>query len=142
MRRTPRSFADVREELVHIQEEFRRLQKRVEAVRFSVADSIVRLLGGQHPAFSGLQEEELIERIAGSVVARLSTLPKSRGIGESRYVRDKEAAAILGVSAWTLRSWRSKKPTSGPPFTRMDRMVMYSVKELERYMEQRTVERR
>lgn len=38
MRRTPRSLADAREELVQIQEEFTRLQKRIEAVRDSVAE--------------------------------------------------------------------------------------------------------
>ena len=45
MRRPPRSLADVREELVQIQEEFTRLQKRIEAVRDVVTDSLVRLDG-------------------------------------------------------------------------------------------------
>jgi hypothetical protein len=31
------------------------------------------------------------------------------------------------VSAKTLRSWRSKRPHTGPPVTRIDRMVLYSV---------------
>jgi hypothetical protein len=39
MRRTPRSLADVREELEQIQEEFTRLQKRIEAVRESVGSA-------------------------------------------------------------------------------------------------------
>ena len=60
MRRTPRSLADAREELVQIQEEFTQLQKRIEAVRDSVADSVVRLFGEERPAFTGLDEEALI----------------------------------------------------------------------------------
>jgi len=42
MRKALRGLGDVREELVQIQEEFTQLQKRVEAVRDSVADSLVR----------------------------------------------------------------------------------------------------
>jgi predicted DNA-binding transcriptional regulator AlpA len=132
-------LADAREELVQIQEEFTQLQKRIEAVRDCVTDSVVRFFGEQRPAFTGLKEEELIERIAGSVVARLKERPKVPVQGGSRYVRDVEVAKYLGVSAATLRSWRSKRSPSGPPVTRMGKMVMYSVKELERYMEQRTV---
>jgi hypothetical protein len=71
MRRTPRSLTDAREELVQIQEAFTRLQKRIEAVRDCVTDSLARFFGEQRPAFTGLQEEELIERIAGRVVSRL-----------------------------------------------------------------------
>ena len=142
MRRTPRSLADVREELAQIQEEFVRLQKRIDAVRDSVADSLIRLFGEQRPAFTGLKEEELIDRIAGSVVARLGTSPQPQARGETRYVRDIEAAAFLGISAFTLRSWRSKGEPCSPPVTRIGKMVMYSVKELEQFMEQRTAERR
>jgi len=42
MRRTPRSLADAREELVQIEQEFIRLQKRIEVVRDCVTDSLVR----------------------------------------------------------------------------------------------------
>ena len=108
MRRTPRSLADAREELVQIQEEFTRLQKRIEVVRDCVKDSLVRFFGEQRPAFTGLQEEELIERIAGRVVARLNIAPTSQPSGEKKYVRDTVAAKYLGVSAFALRSWRSR----------------------------------
>jgi predicted DNA-binding transcriptional regulator AlpA len=140
MRRTPQSLADVREELVQIQEEFTRLQKCIEEMRDSVADSLVRLFGEERPAFDGLREEALIERIARTVVARLGTSPKLQAGGETRYVRDIEAAAFLGVSAHTLRAWRSRGKPSGPPFAKIGNMVMYSVKELEKYMEMRTAE--
>lgn len=142
MRRTSRSLADAREELVRIEQEFTRLQKRIEAVRNSVADSLVRLFGEQRPAFAGLQEEEFIERIAGRVVARLGSSQKPQAKGEQRYVRDIEAAAFLGVSVATLRSWRSRGEPSSPSVTRMGKMVMYSMKGLEQYMESRTVGRR
>jgi hypothetical protein len=110
MRRTPRTFTDAREELVQIEQELIQLQKRIEVVRDCVTDSLARFFGEQRPAFTGLQEEELIERIAGSVVARLGTAPKPQSLGDKQYIRDVEAAKYLGVSAATLRSWRSKRP--------------------------------
>lgn len=69
-----------------------------------MSDSLVRLFGEERPAFAGLQEEAFIERVANRVVARLGTSPKSKALGETRYVRDVEAAEFLGVSVWTLRS--------------------------------------
>ena len=140
MRRTPRNLADAREELVQIQAEFTRLQQRIEAVRDCVTDSLVRFLGEQRPAFAGLKEEALIERIVGRVVARLNIATKSQPTADRKYVREKEAARFLGVSVSALRDWRSRRPPSGPPVTKLDKMVMYSVKELERYMEERTAE--
>jgi hypothetical protein len=132
----------VREELAQIQEEFTRLQKRIEAVRDLVSASLVRLFGEHRPAFTGLQEEEIIERIAGSVVTRLGDAPKPQAKGEQRYVREHAAAAFLGMSVSPLRSWRSRRPFCGPPVTRISRMVLYSIKELEHFMAQRTVEGR
>jgi hypothetical protein len=134
MKRTLQSLADVHQELVDIQQEFVRLQKRIDAMRDSVADSLTRIFGDARPAFSGLQEEELIERIAGRVAIRLSNVSKAQGREAGRYVRDVEAAAFLGVSVWTLRGWRSRGNPLGPPVTRIGRMVMYSVNELEKYM--------
>jgi predicted DNA-binding transcriptional regulator AlpA len=74
------------------------------------------------------------------VVARLGTPPRPQAQGEKRYVREKEAATFLGVSVSALRSWRGKRSPCGPPVTRMGKMVLYSMKELERFMEQRIVE--
>ena len=52
-------------------------------MRDSVADSPVRLFGERRPAFTGLDEQALIERIAGSAVAELA-LPRSHSTtGES-----------------------------------------------------------
>ena len=140
MRRTLQSLADVRKELVDVQTEFTRLQERIDALRDSVMDSLVCIFGEQRPAFSGLQEEELIERIAGRVAAKLGTSPKTQGREAARYIREMEAARFLGVSVSTLRSWRSRGNPTGPPVTKVGGMVMYSVKELEKYMEARTIE--
>jgi hypothetical protein len=135
-------LADACEELVQIQEKFTRLQKRIDTARGTVADVLTRIFGDQRPAFSGLAEGELIERIVGGVVARLSNAPKPQPSTENRYVSDKGAAKFLGVSVFSLRSWRSRGTGGGPPWTKVGSMVMYSVKELERFMEARTVEGR
>jgi hypothetical protein len=71
MWRTPRNLTDVREELVEIQQEFVRFQKRIDAVRDCVTDSLTRIFGDERPAITALAEEELIERIDGRAVARL-----------------------------------------------------------------------
>jgi hypothetical protein len=71
MRTTPRRLADARKELLEIQQEFVHLQKRIDAVRDSVADSLTRIFGEERPAITALAEEELIEKIAGRVVSRL-----------------------------------------------------------------------
>jgi hypothetical protein len=142
MRRTLRDLADARRELHEIQQEFGRLQKRIDAVRDCVSDSLTRIFGEERPAFAALVEEELIEKLAGRVVAQLGSLPTAKKQIENRYVREKEAAAFLGVSVFSLRSWRSRGTGDGPTWTKVGGMVMYSVKELEGYMEQRTVGRR
>lgn len=136
-----RSFADARRVLLEIPQEFGRLQKRIDAVRDCVTSSLTHIFGEERPAMAALAEEELIERIAGSVVARLGTAPKSQAKGDQRHVRDVEAAAFLGVSVFTLRSWRNRGTPLGPPVTRIGKMVMYSVRELERFMEERTSRR-
>jgi hypothetical protein len=138
MRRTLRDLADARKELLEIQEEFIRLQKRIDAVRDCVTDSLTRIFGEERPAMAALAEEELIERIAGRVVALMGSTPTFKPSGDKRYVRDTVAAKLLGVSAKTLRCWRGRRPYTGPPVTRIDRMVLYSVRELERFMEERT----
>jgi hypothetical protein len=141
MRRTLRDLADARKELFEIQQEFVRLQKRIDAVRDCVADSLTRIFGEERPAIAALAEEELIERIAGRVAARLGALPAAKKQIDNRYVREKEAAAFLGVSVFSLRSWRSRGTSGGPSWTKVGGMVMYSMKALEQFMELRTVER-
>lgn len=142
MRRTLRDLTDARKELLEIQQEFMRLQKRIDAVRDCVKDSLTRIFGDERPAFAALAEEELIEKLAGRVAAQLGTQPAMKKDIGNRYIREKEAAAFLGVSVFTLQSWRSRGETSSPPFTKVGSMVMYSVTDLERFMDERTVGRR
>ena len=71
MRRTLRDLADARKELLEIQQEFGRLQKRIDAIRDCVTDSLTRIFGEERPALAGLQEEAFMERVAERVVARL-----------------------------------------------------------------------
>jgi predicted DNA-binding transcriptional regulator AlpA len=142
MRRTLRDLADARKELLEIQQEFARLEKRIDAVRECVTDSLTRIFGEERPAIAALAEEELIEKLAGRVAARLGTLPAAKKQIGNRYVREKEAAAFLGVSVSTLQGWRSRVTGGGPPVTKVGYMVMYSMKELKDYMEMRTIARR
>ena len=109
MRRTLRDLADARKELFEIQQEFGHLQKRIDAVRDCVTGSLTRIFGEERPAITALAEEELIEKLAGRVVARLGSLPAAKKQVGDRYVREKEAAAFLGVSVSALRSWRSNQ---------------------------------
>ncbi|HWA95095.1 MAG TPA: helix-turn-helix domain-containing protein [Terracidiphilus sp.] len=142
MRRTLRDLADARRELLEIQQEFIRLQKRIDAVRDCVTDSLTRIFGEERPAISALAEEEFIEKIADRVAARLGTQPAATRKMDNRYVREKEAATFLGVSVMTLRAWRSRVGRDHPPVTKVGGMVMYSKKALEEFMEERTVGRR
>jgi hypothetical protein len=142
MRRTLRDLADARKELLEVQQEFVRLEKRIYAVRECITDSLTRIFGEERPAFAALAEEELIEKLAGRVVTRLGAMPAAKKEIGNRYVRDVEAAAYLGLSVWTLRCWRSRGETSTPLFTKVSSMVMYSMKALEQYMEMRTAQRR
>jgi hypothetical protein len=139
MRRTLRDLADARKELLEIQQEFGRLQRRIDAVRDCVTDSLTRIFGEERPAIPALAEEEFIEKLAGRVAMRLGTQPATPKQIGNRYVREREAAVFLGVSVKTLRAWRGRVSGDHPPVTRVGGMVMYSMKALEAYMEARTI---
>ena len=141
MRRASPTLTDVREELAQIEAEFTRLQKRIEAARDTVSDSLTRIFGEQHQSISGFAEKELIERIVAGVLARVSDSPKPEPSRENRYLREREAAKLLGVSQHTLRAWRSRGSPTGLPYARFGRVLLYSTKELERFMDERTVNR-
>jgi hypothetical protein len=91
---------------------------------------------------AALAEEEFIEKLAGRVASRVGAVPATKKDIGNRYVREKEAATFLGISVFSLRSWRSRGSGGGPSWTRVGGMVMYSVKELEKYMKKRSVVRR
>jgi hypothetical protein len=141
MRRASRSLTDVREELAQIQTEFTRLQKRIETARDTVADALTRIFGEKRPTLSEFAEKELIERIVGGVIARVSSTPNPEPKRENKYLREREAAKLLGVSQHTLRAWRSRGSPTGLPYARFGRVLLYSTKSLEQFMEERTVHR-
>ncbi len=141
MRITLRDLADARRELVEVQQEFVRLQRRIDEIRECVTLSLTRIFGEDRPAIAALAEEEFIEKLAGRVAARLGTQPTAKRDISNYYVREKGAAAFLGVSVFSLRSWRCRGTGDVPPWAKVSGMVMYSKKALEEYMEMRTVER-
>ena len=141
MRRTLRDLADARRELLEVQQEFVRLQKRIDAVRECVTDSLARIFGEERPAIAALAEEDFIEKLVGRVAVRLGTQPATTRKLDNRYVREREAAEFLGVSVHSLRSWRSRGSSLTLPMTKVNGMVMYSTRALEEFMEARTVQR-
>lgn len=100
MRRTLRDSANARKELLEIQQEFVRLQKRIDAVRDCVATSLTRIFGEERPAFSALAEEELIEKLAGRVSARLGSLPAAKKPLGNRYIRGRKPHGSSAQTHW------------------------------------------
>lgn len=49
-------------------------------------------------------------------------------------LRERDAAAALGVSVKTLRNWRYMSPIKGPRPSHLGRAVVYPVAEIERYL--------
>lgn len=56
-----------------------------------------------------------------------------------RYLDEKEASQIAGVSVFALRKWRWNG--SGPDFFKLGRSVRYSEKELLEWLESRRAKR-
>jgi hypothetical protein len=129
-----RNIERAKEEIAQLHVEIGRLENRVDTLRESLRKTITDLFGTERPAFPALQEAALASRVAEAVLSRLSSIPKQGVAHRKEYVRDQEAAAYMGVSVATLRRWRSLRSKSGPPFTRVGHMVMYSMTELENHM--------
>ena len=129
-----RNIERAKEEIAQLHGQLAQLEKRVNSVRESIGKAIADLFGTDRPAFPALQEAALASRVAEAVLSRMSSIPKRAGSSLKEYVRDQEAAAYMGVSVATLRRWRSLRSKNGPPFTRVGRMVMYSMTELESHM--------
>jgi hypothetical protein len=129
-----------RGELTQLHRELLQLEKRVNSVRESLGRAITELFGTDRQAFTALEETLLAARIAEAVVSRLPVpleVPTAR-----QYVREREAAAYMGVKVATLRAWRLLRSKNGPPFTRVGRMVMYPIAALEKHMRAGLVPRR
>jgi predicted DNA-binding transcriptional regulator AlpA len=130
---TFRNIERAREELAHLHRELLQLERRVNSVRESLGKAIKELFGTDRQALPALQEAALAARVAEAVVSRLP-VPSHAPIARKQYVREREAADYMGVKVSTLRAWRLLRSKSGPPFTRVGRMVMYPMAELEEHM--------
>lgn len=103
--------------------------------------AIKELFGPDRPAYPALEEEALAARVAEAVVSRLP-IPSQISATRKQYVREKGAAAFMGISVATLRRWRILGSNRGPSFIRIGRMVMYPMAELEEHMKAGLVLRR
>jgi len=136
-----RNIERAKEEMAQLHGDLLQLEKRVNSVRESLGKAITELFGTDRQAFPALQEAALAARIAEAVVTRLP-IPSPTATARKQYVREREAAEYMGVKVSTLRAWRLLRSKSGPPFTRVGRMVMYPVTELEEHMRAGTAARR
>jgi len=126
-----REFARLRSELVEF-------EKRIKNLRESIHSAEWEFL--THNCESPTSHEDrLAARIGEEVFSRLAVAEKGASRERTRYVREGEAAKYIGVSVSALRSWRTKRSKNGPPYTRLGRMVLYPVDELDGHMRARTV---
>jgi hypothetical protein len=51
------------------------------------------------------------------------------------YLRPRDAAIYTGTSVDTLKKWRACR--EGPPWIKLDRLVLYKIEELDKFMEER-----
>jgi hypothetical protein len=64
----------------------------------------------------------------------------SRKRASKRLLTTEKAAALLGISPWTLVWWRTGHRSDGPPFFRVGRnTIRYSVDDLETWLRERRV---
>ncbi len=136
-----RNIERAKDELAQLHGELLQLENRVNSVRESLGKTITELFGTDRQAFPALQEAALAARVAEAVVSRLpiqTPTPRVR----KQYIREREAAEYMGVKVATLRAWRLLRSKNGPPFTRVGRMVMYPMAELEDHMRSGLVPRR
>lgn len=55
-----------------------------------------------------------------------------------RYLKDTEAAEIMGLAVQTLRNWRVCR--RGPGFSKIGRSVRYTQEAIEQFMQENKVE--
>jgi predicted DNA-binding transcriptional regulator AlpA len=136
-----RNIERARKEVAQLHGELLRLENGVNLVRESLGKAITELFGTDRQAFPALRESALAARVAEAVLSRLPG-PAQGATARKQFVREREAASYMGVSVATLRRWRTLRSNSGPAFTRLGRMVMYSMTELEDHMRAGLVPRR
>jgi predicted DNA-binding transcriptional regulator AlpA len=106
----------------------------------ALRESVRVLLAGRSDPHAVLphQEAGLAVRIADRIISELGIRPL-KPTDRKKYLREREVAEYLGVKVTTLRAWRLRRSKNGPPFTRLGRMVLYSVAELERHLQARLI---
>jgi len=127
-----------RNQLVYLDAELLQLESHIRTVRESVQIAIAQSSEPNHQTSLTMDEGALAAKIAEIVCRRLATHPENRRL-RKHHVREREAAEYLGVKVATLRAWRLLRSKNGPPFTRLGRMVLYPVAELEKHMADRIV---
>ena len=88
------------------------------------------MFGEQRPAFTGLKDEEVIERIAAKWPLGSAVHLSFRHRGETVRPR-KGSSGITWRERLYVTTLEEQGSHSAPPFTRIGTMVMYSVRELE-----------
>ena len=58
--------------------------------------------------------------------------------GKHRFLKDEQAADLIGLSVQTLRNWRFKR--EGPPYIRAGRSIRYSFQDLLGWMEGKRID--
>jgi predicted DNA-binding transcriptional regulator AlpA len=128
-----RNIERARKEVAQLHGELLRLENGVNLVRESLGKAITELFGTDRQAFPALRESALAARVAEAVLSRLPDHAQD-ATARKRFVREREAASYMGISVATLRRWRTLRSKTGPAFTRLGRMVMYSMTTLEDHM--------
>lgn len=130
------TFEGAKSDVARLRIELVEFEKRIKDLRELLHRTELEFLSlnSESPVF---QEDRLVARIA-DLFSRLGDAKESsrERIG---YVREGEAAKYMGVTVSTLRSWRTKRSKNSPPYTRLGRMVMYPVADLEGHMKARMV---
>jgi hypothetical protein len=131
---------EMSQKLFQLRRDLLEIERQVEALRVSIGVLETQLTQDDNTR-SAPEEERLVARIVDGVLSRLAPTSSDRR-NDRQYLREKEAAEYLGVSVFSLRSWRSKGSSSGPPYTRLGRIVVYSVTDLEAHMRARMISNR
>jgi DNA-binding transcriptional regulator YiaG len=127
--------------LVRFHKELCTIETQVRNLRESVQFVIEATTGPKITVLSPQEERQMAIRIAESVVSSLQGAMTS-ALRRDRFLREREVAEYMGINVATLRAWRLRRSKIGPPFTRLGRMILYSVTELEKHMAAHVIPRR
>lgn len=124
---------EISRRLSELRNDLRQIEKRIETMLGSISAAENELVQRSDRSPTS-PDDSLAARIADGVVSRLAISRTDIAKARKEYLREKEVAQYMGVSVFSLRSWRSKGSKNGPPFVHIGRMVLYPVVELEKHM--------